>query len=141
MSLKIKLAPGAKVPYKGSILAAGYDLYSNCEAIIPPSSRLLISTGLFMEIPQGCYGRIAPRSGLAVKHSIDIGAGVIDADYRGEVKILLINSDTKNDFKVEKHQRIAQLVLEKYCSPEIVVVQDVENTKRGEGGFGSSGDK
>ena len=91
-----------------------------------------------MAIPLGNYGRIAPRSGLAAKHMIDVGAGVIDADYRGEVKVLLFNlSDT--DFQVNAEDRIAQIIIEKYTPTQIVEVEELSETNRGEGGFGSTG--
>jgi dUTP pyrophosphatase len=83
-------------------------------------------------------GRIAPRSGLASKHFIDTGAGVIDADYRGQVKVLLFNHSDA-DFKIALHDRIAQLVLERIYTPEVVEVQELEESVRGEGGFGSTG--
>ena len=84
------------------------------------------------------YGRIAPRSGLAVKHFLDVGAGVIDADYRGEVKVLLFNlSDA--DFEVKAEDRIAQIIIEKYTLTELVEVEELSETVRGEGGFGSTG--
>ncbi len=90
--LKIKkLVPHAELPYKGSALAAGYDLVSAEEISVPSKNKQLVSTGISMAIPEGYYGRVAPRSGLAVKNFIDVGAGVIDSDYRGEVKVLLFN--------------------------------------------------
>lgn len=90
--LKIKkLIPQAELPYKGSALAAGYDLSSAEDISVKAHSKQLISTGISMAIPEGYYGWMAPRSGLAAKHFIDVGAGVIDADYRGEVKVLLFN--------------------------------------------------
>jgi len=83
-------------------------------------------------------GRVAPRSGLASKHSIDVGAGVIDADYRGPLKVLLFNfSDT--EFKITQHERIAQLVLERIVTPDVAVVEELSSTERGAGGFGSTG--
>ena len=91
-----------------------------------------------MAIPYGNYGRIAPRSGLAAKHMIDVGAGVIDADYRGELKVLLFNlGDT--DFQVKAEDRIAQLIIEKYTPCTIVETEVLEETSRGDGGFGSTG--
>ena len=94
-----KLVQNAKLPVLGSANAAGYDLHALEGAIVPGRGKVLVSTVLAFAIPVGNYGRIAPRSGLAAKHSIDIGAGVIDADYRGEVKVLLFNfSDT--DFTI-----------------------------------------
>lgn len=90
-----KLHPDAKLPTKGSEHAAGYDLSSVEETVVQPKDKMLVSTGLAMAIPYGNYGRVAPRSGLATKHFIHVGAGVVDADYRGEVKVLLYNfSDT-----------------------------------------------
>jgi dUTP pyrophosphatase len=83
-------------------------------------------------------GRIAPRSGLAAKHSIQTGAGVIDADYRGQVKVLLFNHG-ENDFEVKEGDRIAQLVLERIYTPEVVAVEELEESVRGAGGFGSTG--
>ncbi|KAH3054749.1 hypothetical protein KXV27_001546 [Aspergillus fumigatus] len=90
------------------------------------------------QAPTDCYGRVAPRSGLASKHFIDTGAGVIDADYRGEVKVLLFNfSDV--DFTVKVGDRIAQLVLERIYTPDVMVVEELEESVRGAGGFGSTG--
>jgi len=86
-----KLDPKAFIPTKGSEHAAGYDLYSIEDTVVKSKDKKLISTGISMSIPVGNYGRVAPRSGLAVKNFIDVGAGVIDADYRGEVKVLLFN--------------------------------------------------
>lgn len=138
MVFTIKLEEGALKPKRGSDQAAGYDLYANKPDMINPHDRRLISTGLRIAIPEGHYGRIAPRSGLAVKKSVDIGAGVIDSDYRGEVKILVINNG-RETFHINKHDRIAQLILEKISLPEITVVEDLDETNRGEGGFGSTG--
>jgi dUTP pyrophosphatase len=86
-----KLVPEAIIPTLGSVSAAGYDLYSIVDLVIEPKQKSLVSTGIAMAIPEGNYGRVAPRSGLACKNFIDVGAGVIDADYRGEVKVLLFN--------------------------------------------------
>lgn len=91
-----------------------------------------------MAIPEGCYGRIAPRSGLAVKHSIDVGAGVIDTDYRGTIQVLLFNFG-KEDFLIRKGDCIAQLIIEKIALPVIRDVDDLEETTRGEEGFGFTG--
>ena len=126
------------MPKQGSPWAAGFDLHSMEEKIVPARGKALISTGLAMSIPAGNYGRIAPRSGLAAKHMIDVGAGVIDADYRGEVKVLLFNlSDV--DFTVKAEDRIAQIIIEKYTPCELVEVEELPETVRGAGGFGSTG--
>ena len=122
----------------GSQFAAGYDLHALEPVSVPAKGKALVSTGISMAIPYGNYGRIAPRSGLAAKHMIDVGAGVIDADYRGEVKVLLFNLG-ETDFKVEAEDRIAQLIIEKYTPTELVEVEELTETVRGDGGFGSTG--
>jgi dUTP pyrophosphatase len=130
----------SKIPYRASKGAAGFDLCSNDNFTIQPGNRMLISTGLIIQIPEGCYGRIAPRSGLSTK-GIDVGAGVIDEDYLGEIKVLLINNSLL-EFKIMTGDRIAQLLIEKVFYPEIVVLDnkdDFTKTERGEGGFGSTG--
>ena len=98
----------------------------------------MISTALAIATPVGTYGRVAPRSGLASKKFLDTLAGVIDADYRGEVKVLMANfSDT--DYEVQKGERVAQLILERIVTPDVVEVQSLEESVRGAGGFGSTG--
>lgn len=139
--LKVFLrSENATVPTKGSALAAGYDLYASESGIIPGHGQTLIKTDLTIIVPIGTYGRVAPRSGLAVKHGISTGAGVVDADYRGEVMVVLFNHSDK-DFKVEKGDRIAQLVLEQIVNADIKVItaEELDSTVRGEGGFGSTG--
>ena len=132
------LSSTAKPPRQGSKYAAGYDLCSDQKITLHPGDRTLVSTGLAIAIPKGHYGRIAPRSGLAVKKGIDIGAGVIDNDYRGEVKILMLHNGKEN-LDIEVGDRIAQLILESYSSSEVMIVEDLEETERGTGGFGSTG--
>ena len=100
--------------------------------------RALVGTGIALSIPDGLYGRVAPRSGLAVKHCINVGAGVIDPDYTGEVKVVLFNHGTE-DFEIKKGDRIAQLILEKCETPMIKEIGLLEETLRGDGGFGSTG--
>lgn len=139
--LKIYLrSDKATLPTKGSILSAGYDLYSSEDGLIPKQGQGMISTDISVIVPIGTYGRVAPRSGLAVKHGISTGAGVIDADYRGEVKVVLFNHSTK-DFEIKKGDRIAQLVLESIVNAEIkqISIDELDNTERGSGGFGSTG--
>lgn len=133
-----RLTDRAKIPTKGSAFAAGYDLYAAENATIPAKGRQLIGTGLAMTVPEEHYGRIAPRSGLAVKHGIDVGAGVIDCDFCGEIKVLLMNHGN-NDLLVQEGDRIAQLIIEKISLPEITEVDELEDTARGNGGFGSTG--
>ena len=138
MSLFVKLEEGAQIPTKGSKDAAGYDLYAYEDISIEAGERALISSGISISIPEGCYGRVAPRSGLACKFSIDVGAGVIDRDYRGIVKVLLINNG-KEKFEAAKGTRMAQLILEYYNSPKIIIKDNLDETERADGGFGSTG--
>jgi len=133
-----KLSPDATIPTRGSAFAAGYDLYASKSTTIPARGKVLVSTDLSIATPEGTYGRVAPRSGLASKNFIDTGAGVIDADYRGEVKVLLFNH-AEADFEVKKGDRIAQLVLERIYTPEVLEVAELEASVRGAGGFGSTG--
>ena len=132
------LTPTAQAPARQSDQAAGYDLHLDEDLVLFPGERKLVSTGIAVAIPYGYYGRIAPRSSLAVKKYIDIGAGVVDSDYRGEVKVLLIYSGQEK-LVLERGDRIAQLILEKITLPEIEVVSCLDSTERSEGGFGSTG--
>lgn len=135
--IRVTLSPGAVMPTRGSEGAAGYDLYAledttiNCFQFIP------VNTGVSIEIPAGHYGRVAPRSGLSVKHGVMVGAGVIDSDYRGEIKVALATLNGVYEFK--KGDRIAQLIIERIATPELVQVDSLDDTDRGEGGFGSTG--
>jgi len=139
MSIRIKkLSPNAIIQTSGYGGAVGYDLYSNESVVVPPTHRALVGTGIAMVLPDGVYGRVAPRSGLAVKHGIQVGAGVVDPDYTGEVKVVLFNHGDK-DFEVKKGDRVAQLILERCETPEVEEVGTVEDTERGAGGFGSTG--
>jgi dUTP pyrophosphatase len=135
-----KLHPSAKAPKRSNPTDAGADLFSIEKQVIQPLERKLISTGIAIEIPEGYYGRIAPRSGLAIKNGIDVLAGVVDSEYRGEIKIVLYNGDKSNSFFVEPGDRIAQLIIERHYNFEFVeVVEELSNTDRGAGGFGSTG--
>ncbi|OCK75802.1 dUTP diphosphatase [Lepidopterella palustris CBS 459.81] len=132
------LSSKAKAPTRGSAFAAGHDLYSARDIVIPARGRARVDTDIAVSVPVGTYGRIAPRSGLAAKHGIDTLAGVIDADYRGQVGVILANlSDA--DFAIKEGDRIAQLIVEKIVMPEVVVVEKLEESVRGAGGFGSTG--
>lgn len=134
-----KLHQAAVMPRRANSTDAGYDLSSIESLVIPPQSMALVSTGLAIAVPSGTYGRVAPRSGLAVKHSISVGAGVVDAGYRGEVKVVLFNHHKDCDFVVNPGDRIAQLVLECIQTPEVMECDDLDETERGGDGFGSSG--
>ena len=139
MKIKIKrLRPDGRVPTRAKSSDAGYDLYSPVNLPITPTSRELVATGIAIEIPEGYYGRIAPRSGLAVKAGVDILAGVIDSGYRDEVKVVMINLG-QGLVSVNKGDRIAQLIIEKCHDVEWEETEELSDSDRGEGGFGSSG--
>ncbi|CAG9568042.1 unnamed protein product [Danaus chrysippus] len=133
-----RISEHAFPPVKGSDKAAGFDLKSAYDYVVPARGKELIKTDLQIELPSGCYGRVAPRSGLAVKNFIDVGAGVIDEDYRGNVGVVLFNHSNE-DFKVNKGDRIAQLICERIYYPDLVEVSNLSESKRAEGGFGSTG--
>ena len=133
------MTPSAYIPTRGSDDAAGYDLYSVDEGTVEPNGILMMDTGIAIQVPTGTYGRIASRSGLALKHNIEIKAGVIDPDYTGSIKVILHNFGP-TPYTVKQGDRIAQLVLEKISQPDIKVdKKEFKQTKRGENGFGSTG--
>ena len=138
----LKKTEDAMIPIYGSKYAVGMDIFSNTNDIISAGKRKLISTGISVSWSgldeENYYLRVAPRSGLSVKNNIDIGAGVIDYDYRGIIYVCMINNGT-NDFEVVKNMKIAQLILEKCNRPIIKEVSDLDNTERGHNGFGSTG--
>ncbi|PNP41413.1 hypothetical protein TGAMA5MH_06739 [Trichoderma gamsii] len=133
-----KLSPQGRLPTRGSAFAAGYDVYAARDTTVPARGKVLVDTDISIAVPAGTYGRIAPRSGLASKHFIDTGAGVIDADYRGPVKVLLFNH-ADADYEIKEGDRVAQLVLERIVTPDVVEVEELEESVRGVGGFGSTG--
>lgn len=137
--IKIKrLHEAARLPHRGSNLAAGADLCCVEAFTLAPGERKLVATGLAAEIPPGFYGRVAPRSGLAVKHGIDVLAGVVDADYRGELKVPLINFG-QQAVSFEAGDRIAQLIIEHAAMCDYVWAEELADTDRASGGFGSTG--
>jgi dUTP pyrophosphatase len=137
--LKVKkLSSNAQLPVRASEKAAGYDLFSAYQVEIPKRGKALVGTDIAIAIPPGHYGRIAPRSSLASKFGLDVGAGVIDEDYRGHVMVLLFNHSDK-DYIVQKGERIAQLLLERISHPPVEEVEELDITQRGSGGFGSTG--
>lgn len=108
------------------------------DCVIPARGKMVVKTDIQIELPEGCYGRIAPRSGLAAKNFIDVGAGVVDEDYRGNLGVVLFNhSDV--EFAIAKGDRIAQLICEKIFYPQLEEVKTLSETERGAGGFGSTG--
>ena len=118
-----RLTPEARIPAKGSQKVAGHDLYAQEAERIPARRQAVIGTGIAIGLPQGTYGRIAQRSGLATKHALAVNAGVIDADYTGEIKVVLVNLGCQ-DYEVHKGDRIAQLIVEKILSEDMVLVHD-----------------
>jgi dUTP pyrophosphatase len=141
MKLKIKkLNPEAIIPAYQTKEAAGFDLHSIENVVLKPGERKLIGTGLAFEIEYGYEVQIRPRSGLAFKHGITVlnSPGTIDSDYRGEIKVLLINHSDE-EFEIKKGDRIAQAVVAPVIQAEIVEVEELSSTERGEGGFGSTG--
>ena len=128
----------AKIPTRATDGSAGYDLSSIENVLIDVGSRRLISTGITMKIPKDSYGRIAPRSGLSLHYCLDIGAGVIDSDYTGEIKVLLINNGS-SPFQATCGDRIAQIIFERIYLPEMRSVTSIDETERSSNGFGSTG--
>lgn len=133
-----KINAQAKCPTRANKSDAGSDLFAMEDITIQPLERKMVATGIRLEIPEGYYGRVAPRSGLAVKNGIDVLAGVVDSGYRGEINVVLYNTDKDKAFSVSSGDRIAQLIIEKHYNP-VFVEDDLSNTERGSGGFGSSG--
>jgi dUTP pyrophosphatase len=141
LQIKVKsLRSGAILPLRATNRSAGADLHCAEAFTLRPGERKLISTGLAVEIPTGFYGRIAPRSGLAVRHGIDTLAGIIDSDFRGEMKVALINLGDE-DVGFEAGERIAQLIIERAEICDYVWADELSETERAEGGFGSTGKK
>ena len=128
----------AMLPQRGSALAAGLDVCSIEDVEIGPKQRVMAKTGLAVAIPPGFYGRIAPRSGLAAKNGLDVLAGVIDSDYRGEICCLLYNTSDEV-IKLAAGSKICQLIIEQIITPDAAWATDLDETARGAGGFGSTG--
>ena len=133
-----RLDPRAVLPTRGSPASAGLDLYSIEDVHIPPYQRVLARTGLAVAIPEGFYGRVAPRSGLAVKNGLDVLAGVIDSDYRGELCCALLNTGD-DPIQLQPGSRLCQLIVEQIITPTPAWSDELDDTTRGGGGFGSTG--
>ncbi|MBP3219020.1 MAG: dUTP diphosphatase [Prevotella sp.] len=133
-----------QLPAYATLLSAGMDLRANLEAsvVLHPMERKLIKTGLFIALPEGFEAQVRPRSGLALKHGITVlnTPGTIDADYRGEIGVVLINL-SQEDFVIEDGERIAQMVIARHEQAELVVVEELDETERGAGGYGHTGVK
>ena len=139
-TLKVqKFEVDAILPTKGRPGDAGWDISSYEDITIPPNSWKLVRTGIGLTVPVGTYGRIAPRSGLSTK-GIMVNAGVVDRTYRGEIRCILVNVSAENSYEVKKNDRIAQLILEKIVEDCVIEeVEMLEDTCRGDQGFGSTG--
>ena len=141
MKIKIINKSQHPLPKYQTALSAGMDLYANLEESITLKSleRKLIPTGLFLELPEGYEAQVRPRSGLAIKNGISVlnAPGTIDADYRGEIGVILVNLSTE-DFNINNGDRIAQMVIAKYETAEWQEVSEINETERGAGGFGST---
>ena len=133
-----QLDPRAVLPQRGSVLAAGLDVCGIEGVEIGPRQRVMARTGLAVAIPPGFYGRVAPRSGLAAKKGLDVLAGVIDSDYRGEICVVLYNTGDE-PIHLLAGSKICQLIIEQIITPEAVWATDLDETARGAGGFGSTG--
>ena len=144
IKLKIqKLDKTLKTPEYAHIGDAGLDLYSAVDCILRPSERRKVPTGIKIAIPEGYAGFVQPKSGLAIKNGLSLvnTPGLIDSGYRGEVCAILINLDPEKDVIIKRGDKICQLVIQKVENIEIEITDELENTSRGEGGFGSTGDK
>jgi dUTP pyrophosphatase len=135
------LAPGARVPERAYDGDAAFDLYAAEAATLPPGRRAVIGTGIALGLPPGLAALTLPRSGLAAKHGISIvnAPGLIDPGYRGEVRVILLNTDTEAPFEVSEGDRIAQLLFLPLTDVSLATVDALQDTARGQRGFGSSG--
>lgn len=137
----LKLDPAAIIPSQANPDDAGVDLYSIEEVTLTPFARVAVRTGIAIALPEGTVGLVHPRSGLALKQGLAVlnSPGTIDAGYRGEIKIILINLDPKNDILISPGDRIAQLVIQEFKAVEFELVSELTESDRGSGGFGSTG--
>lgn len=142
MQIKIINKSSHNLPHYETMASAGMDLRANIEEAVTlkPLERTIIKTGLFIELPIGYEAQVRPRSGLAAKKGITVlnAPGTVDADYRGEIGVILVNL-SNDDFTIENGERIAQLVIAKHERAEWIEVNELSETSRGEGGFGSTG--
>lgn len=136
-----RLDPSVELPSYAYTGDAGLDLRANETVDIPPFTRVLIPTGLAIALPDGYAGFVQPRSGMALKRGLSIAntPGLIDAHYRGELKVIAVNLDANETIHIERGERIAQLVIQEVPTVQLVEVDELDETDRGAGGFGSSG--
>ena len=138
--VKIKISGGVSIPAYATPGSSGMDLRAAEAAVIPAGDRGCVGTGLYLEMPLGCEAQVRPRSGLALKHGVTVlnAPGTIDSDYRGEIRVILVNHG-KEDFVIEHGDRIAQIVFAAVSQVHLVAADELENTERSSGGFGSTG--
>jgi dUTP pyrophosphatase len=142
MTLRVRrLDSAARLPVRAHDDDAGYDLHALHAARLEPGGRAKVRTGIAIELAPGHAGLVLPRSGLAARHGIALvnAPGLIDAGYRGELHVLLLNTDRESAFEIEAGDRVAQLVVVAVAAPEVIEVDALAATQRGEGGFGSTG--
>ena len=136
-----KIKPEARIPAYAHHGDAGVDLYSTVDHLLGPGERFLVPTGLKMAIPEGYEGQVRPKSGLALKHGISVlnTPGTVDAPYRGEVGVILVNLDHKASYEIKKGEKVAQMVFAKVEHAAFAEAPELSETTRGAGGFGSTG--
>jgi dUTP pyrophosphatase len=142
MRISVKrLDPDLPLPHYARASDAGLDLHAAQRVVIEPGARALVGTGLAVAIPPGWAGLVLPRSGLALRHGVTVlnAPGLIDAGYRGEVKVLLVNHDPRATATLERGERVAQLIVQTVAAVELVEVDELPASERGAGGFGSTG--
>ncbi|GAA1073652.1 dUTP diphosphatase [Tsukamurella spumae] len=137
----LRLDEGLPLPKRAHPGDAGVDLYSTMDVRIEPGARTLVPTGIAMSLPYGTVGLIHPRSGLAAKHGLTVvnAPGTIDAGYRGEIKVCLLNTDRESAVDIQRGDRIAQLLVQRVELPDFIEVTFLDDSVRGAGGYGSSG--
>nr|QBI90336.1 dUTPase [Trichoplusia ni single nucleopolyhedrovirus] len=133
-----KLHKDAITPKRATAGSAGYDLFTPTNVCLKPRQWKVVDIGIAIQLPEKRYGRIAERSGLATKHGIGIQAGVIDTDYRGPIGVCLINKSRK-EYNFKKGDKIAQMIVEAYYTPTVLEIDELDDTDRGDAGFGSTG--
>lgn len=140
-TLQIRLEPGVPLPHRAHADDAGLDLTSSEDLEIPPGGRALVDTGTAVALPTGTVGLVCPRSGLASRHGITVlnGPGIVDAGYRGPIRVPLHNTDLDRPFALRRGDRIAQLVIVPFLAPALEQVDELDDTDRASAGFGSSG--
>lgn len=139
MRVKFDVMIGGKIPQKSTEGAAGYDVFAYEDRVIMPGKRSVVPLGFWCAIEKGYYGELKIRSGIALRNEVTVDAGIIDSDYRGHVKILLVNHSDKEFFCVSKGYRVGQMIFKKCEEPEFEVTDKLDMTERGECGFGSTG--